>query len=71
MTLRRELLCMIQPRQKVFQEPIQPHFGDNCQEDDECLNALIYFPEPVPALFAAVWANKKKAQRFVYRIHKM
>ena len=43
----------------------KPHFAVNCWEDDECLNALIDFPKPVPALFAAVWANKKKAQRFV------
>jgi hypothetical protein len=51
--------CTIRLPQEVFQEPIQPHFGDDCSEDDDCLNALIYFPESVPALFTAVRADKK------------
>ena len=27
--------------------------------EKEKRSALIYFPEPLPAFFAAVWANKK------------
>jgi hypothetical protein len=38
---------------------VPSHCYDNCWADDECWNALIYFPEPVSALSAAVWANKK------------